>query len=170
MAAGRFFTNDAKNPKAWRRAAFWFSVLSLGPDLDAIGFHFGIQYGDQLGHRGASHSIALALALGVASYFYAGKNGWRPGRTAAIATVVAVSHGLLDTMTFGGGLGCALLWPFSAQRYWAPETLRIIPVAPIGVGMLSLRGLYVVGVELVMFAPLWLYAIIPRRRTSSPPS
>lgn len=170
MAAGRFFTSDARNPKAWRKAAFWFSVLSLGPDLDAIGFHFGIRYGDQLGHRGASHSVAVALVLGIASYVYARRQGWRPGRTAAIATAVAVSHGLLDTMTFGGGLGCALLWPFSTQRFWAPAAMRIIPVAPIGVGMLSARGLYVVGVELVLFAPLLIYALIPRRRASSPPS
>lgn len=159
MAAGRLFTNDAKNPKAWRRAAFWFSVLSLGPDLDAIGFHFGIAYADQLGHRGASHSIALALA----SFFYAKRRGWRPWRTSAIATVIAMSHGLLDTMTFGGGLGCALLWPFSTARFWAPAALRIIPVAPIGVGMLSLRGLYVIGVELVLFSPFLIYALKPRR-------
>lgn len=161
MAAGRFFTNDAENPKAWRRAAFWFSVLSLWPDADAIGFLFGVKYSDQLGHRGATHSVVVALALGAASYFYAKKQGWRPGRTAAIATVVAASHGLLDTLTFGGGLGCALLWPFSAARFWAPW--RPIPISPIGLSILSPYGLYVMLVELVMFAPFWIYAIFPRR-------
>lgn len=162
MAAGRFFTNDATNPKAWRRAAFWFSVLSLWPDADAIGFAFGIKYSDPLGHRGASHSLVVALALGIGSFFYARRRGWRPLRTAVIATVVATSHGLLDTLTFGGGLGCALFWPFSDARFWAPW--RPIPISPIGLAILSPYGLYVLLVELVYFAPLWIYAVLPRRQ------
>lgn len=165
MATGRFFTNRAEDPKAWRRAAFWFSVLSLSPDLDAIGFLFGIKYSDQLGHRGASHSLVLALFAGAGAYLYARKKGWWPTRTAVLAAVVLASHGLLDTLTYGGGLGCALLWPFSAARFWAP--LRIIPISPIGLGILSPYGLYVLLVELVMFAPLWIYAIFPRRPKKS---
>jgi inner membrane protein len=75
---------------------------------------------------------------------------------------VAVSHGLLDTLTFGGGLGCALLWPFSEERYWAP--LRFIPIAPIGHHMFSARGALVVAAEVLIFAPFWLYATWPRRQ------
>jgi len=63
----------------------------------------------------------------------------------------------LDTMTFGGGLGCALLWPFSLHRFWAP--VRFIPVAPIGLDLLSAWGLRVTAAEIVLFAPFWLYAL-----------
>lgn len=165
MAAGRFFTRDATDPKAWRAPAFWFSVLSLWPDADAIGFLFGVKYADQLGHRGATHSVVVALALGALSYGYAKRRGWRASRLAAVLTAVLVSHGLLDTLTYGGGLGCALLWPFSAARFWAPW--RPIPISPIGLAILSPYGIYVLLVELFMFAPFWIYAIFPRRPRKS---
>jgi inner membrane protein len=83
-----------------------------------------------------------------------------------LLTLVAVgSHGLLDAMTTGG-LGAALLWPLDDTRYFLP--LRPIPVAPIGAGMLSRRGLYVVAVELLLFLPFWAYALWPRRRAARP--
>jgi inner membrane protein len=164
MAAGRFFDRQR-----WRNAAFGFSLLALWPDVDAIGFRLGIRYEDPLGHRGASHSLVLALAVALGAYAYARRAKLPPARTAVVAGIVAASHGLLDTMTFGGGLGCALLWPFSTTRFWAPPALRIIPISPIGAGILSMRGLYVIGVELVLFAPFFVYALIPRRRASSPP-
>src|SRR5712691_1242392 len=72
-------------------------------------------------------------------------------RTWALASLVLVSHGLLDTLT-DGGLGCALLWPFDLTRYFAPW--RPIPVAPIGLGFFSIYGLTVTLTELVIFSPL----------------
>lgn len=158
MACGRAYSDD---PKIARKAAVAFSLISLWPDLDAIGFLFGIRYSDSLGHRGASHSLVLAAFVGLAAYAYAQRKALPAVRTAVIATLVAASHGLLDTLTFGGGLGCALLWPFSDARFWSP--VRFIPIAPIGVALISARGLYVMLVELVMFAPFWIFAIFPRR-------
>ena len=64
------------------------------------------------------------------------------------ATLVLASHGLLDTMT-DGGLGAALLWPFSLTRYFAPW--RPIPVAPIGLDFFTLDGAMVALTELVLF-------------------
>lgn len=138
-----------------------FSALSMAPDLDVIGFRFGVHYGDPWGHRGATHSIAIALLLGLLAWPLAKWSRLPPRKTALFAGVVALTHGLLDTLTFGGGLGCALLWPFSNERFWAP--FRFIPIAPIGAGMLSRMGLRVVIVEMVLFAPFWLYALWPRR-------
>lgn len=155
MAAGRFFSADRR---AARNAAVIFSVVSLAPDADAIGFRFGVRYADTWGHRGASHSLAVALAVAAVAWIVAKRWGERPAFTALLTGIVVASHGLLDTMTFGGGLGCALLWPFSDHRYWAP--LRFIPVAPIGIGMISLRGLYVIAVESVIFAPFFLYYFV----------
>jgi hypothetical protein len=59
-----------------------------------------------------------------------------------------------------GGLGCALLWPFDLTRYFAPW--RPIPVAPIGFAYLSLSGFLVAAMEIVLFAPVFLYAL-PRK-------
>ena len=79
-------------------------------------------------------------------------------RTALIALVVVSSHALLDTLT-DGGLGCALLWPFSDERFFAPWTP--LPVAPIGRAYLSGEGLRVAAVELVALAPVLAYALWP---------
>ena len=36
------------------------AVSAVLPDADVIGFAFGIDYGDLLGHRGLSHSLLFA--------------------------------------------------------------------------------------------------------------
>src|SRR5262245_8368277 len=116
---------------------FW-SALSLLPDVDVIGFPLGIRYEDEWGHRGATHSFVFALAVAAVVGLIA-RAAKLPGwRTFLVAAMVVVSHPLLDTMT-DGGLGCALLWPFSDERFFAPW--RPIPVAPIGPRFLSARGL-----------------------------
>jgi inner membrane protein len=167
MAAARVYRDDAA-PR-WSSMAWW-SVLSMLPDADVIGFALGIEYGDPWGHRGATHSLTLAMAittvLGLAAprfrlrRFHAttletAARGRRM-RSWAIAGAVLLSHGLLDTLT-DGGLGCALLWPFDLTRYFAPW--RPIPVAPIGLDFLSPSGLLVALTELVLFAPLVVFAL-----------
>jgi inner membrane protein len=160
MACGRAYSDERELAK---KAAIVFSVISLLPDADAVGFLFGIKYADSLGHRGATHSILFALFVGLASYVFAQRKKLRVNRTAAFVTLIALSHPILDTMTYGGGLGCALLWPFSDERFWAP--VRFIPVAPIGLAFVSDRGLQVMCAEILIFAPFWLYAVWPRRKT-----
>jgi inner membrane protein len=83
-----------------------------------------------------------------------------------LAVAVAASHPLLDAVT-DGGLGVALLWPFSNERFFAPW--RPLPVAPIGARMLSPRGLHVVLVEMLWSWPLLVWALWPRRRFVTPP-
>ncbi len=64
------------------------------------------------GHGGATHSLTVAVAGGVAVGLGA-RLFKRPfARTALVATLVLASHGLLDAMT-DGGLGAALFWPFT---------------------------------------------------------
>ena len=77
-------------------------------------------------------------------------------RTALFATVVLATHPILDTMT-DGGLGCALLWPFDLTRYFAPW--RPIQVAPIGLAFLSPYGAIVAMSEIVLFLPLFVFAL-----------
>ena len=162
LAAGRAFTKDAALAK---KAMVAFSIVSLWPDVDAVGFLFGVRYGDVWGHRGATHSLTLALAAGALAYVLAMRWKLPALRTAVYTAVVAASHGLFDTMTYGGGLGCALLWPFSTVRYWAP--FRFIPIAPIGLAILSPYGVRVMMAEVILFAPFWIYAFMPRRQTAS---
>jgi inner membrane protein len=141
--------------------AFAYGLLSLLPDVDALGFRFGIPYGSPLGHRGATHSLVAAAIAGLAAGGRAASRGSRGVFEFAWVFTIVASHGLLDTLT-DGGKGVALLWPFSLHRYFAPW--RPIPVAPIGLGMASARGLHVVAVETLIFLPLWIYALSRRRR------
>jgi inner membrane protein len=173
MAAGRVWTelHGAQGERAGSRtlvrSMVAFSALSLAPDLDVIAFRFGIPYGAPWGHRGAAHSIVIALVLAtvavLATRLQRRQVGF--GQTDKLLWLlcagVAISHGLLDTLT-DGGLGIALLWPFSNARYFAPWTP--IPVAPIGERMLSERGFRVVLTEALQFAPLLAWASWPRRR------
>lgn len=162
-AAGRLEAGT----KGTRRLALSMTLwagLSLLPDADVLAFSLGIPYGAPWGHRGASHSLVMALALGLAVALVARAAGERFLPAFALASCVVASHGLLDTLT-DGGHGVALLWPFSEHRFFAPW--RPIPVAPLGTAFLSARGLHCVLVELAMFSPALLYAWWPRRRADA---
>jgi inner membrane protein len=168
MAAGRLHTPKTSSSGQLLTAMLLGSLLSMLPDADVLGFSFGIRYADPWGHRGASHSLALALMVGVV--LGAGLTALQNKatrslpRTVSLCVLVIASHGLLDTLTTGG-LGCSLGWPWTDTRYFAP--FRPIPVAPLGVGFLSGRGAEVALTELVLFCPFWLYALWPRRRSRS---
>ena len=152
MAAAR--VHRALPAPTWTSMAMW-SALSMLPDADVVGFSFGINYGDAWGHRGATLSIVFALVIAAAIGIAAARLRLPALRTWLIASVVLVSHGLLDTLT-NGGLGIALLWPFDLTRYFAPW--RPIPVSPIGLGYLSPYGLFVALTELILFSPLIVFA------------
>jgi inner membrane protein len=173
MAAARLRAGPTST-RALAAGMLLWSGLSMLPDADVIGFAFGVRYGDAWGHRGATHSFVFSIALGTLLGLVAALRapaGGQPSRaqaairTALLASLVLASHALLDTLT-DGGRGCALFWPFSDARHFAP--LRPIPVAPIGLGFLSERGLRVALVELVLFAPLFAYALWPRRKRRGP--
>jgi inner membrane protein len=164
MVAARVYRGGRVPP--WSSIAWW-SALSLLPDADVIGFALGVQYADPWGHRGATHSLMFSAALGI-TVGLAAMRFKRPAvRTARIASIVLASHALLDTMT-DGGLGCALLWPFSLTRYFAPW--RPIPVAPIGLAFFSPYGGLVALTELILFSPALVFALrsghVRARRTA----
>ena len=158
MAAARAYRGTRRALWAWM---IFGALLALAPDLDVIGRGFGIRYAAPWGHRGATHSLLFCIGLGLVLGVIAGRFGASVWRTGSCAALVLVSHPLLDTLT-DGGLGCALLWPWSNERFFAPW--RPIPVAPIGRAYWSAWGLRVALVELVLFAPLIAYALWPRRR------
>jgi inner membrane protein len=105
------------------------AVCSVVPDLDVVGFSFGVPYEQMLGHRGFTHSVVFAAALGtlLASTLFRDE----PQHSAVVTFLIlsTLSHGLLDMLT-NGGLGVALFAPFSNERYFWPW--RPIEVSPIG--------------------------------------
>jgi inner membrane protein len=142
-------------------ASVVWSGLALLPDVDVYGFRLGVRYAEPWGHRGATHSLVFALAATGIVALLAKAARLPVRRTALIALVVVGSHALLDTLT-DGGLGCALLWPFSNERFFAPWTP--LPVAPIGRAFISMDGLRVAAVELVALSPVLAYACWPRSK------
>lgn len=148
------------------------AACSVLPDLDVIGFRFGIRYGDFWGHRGFTHSLVFAALLAlviVALGFRHGVSGMPPFSMRLYFFLATASHGLLDAMT-DGGLGIAFFAPFDNHRYFFPWTP--IRVSPIGVGrFFGARGLAVLQSE---FLWIWLptillavLAILLRRRFAS---
>jgi len=113
------------------------AIAAMLPDADVLAFKLHVAYADNFGHRGATHSIAFALLLGLAAFI--GLQRWEstPWRSAVFVGWAALSHPLLDACT-DGGLGVALWWPFSNTRWFAP--LHPIAVSPIGARFLSERG------------------------------
>jgi len=126
------------------------ALCSVVPDLDVIGFAFGIRYGDFWGHRGFTHSLAFA-AVPADAFIALGFRDAVPGMSQTVPWLylflAAASHGFLDAMT-NGGLGVAFFSPFDTHRYFLP--CRPIAVSPIGVTrFFSERGLVVLRSELL---------------------
>ena len=120
------------------------------PDIDVVGFAFGIRYSDMLGHRGLTHSLPFAFLVGCVAAWIMSQGAPQNGKTWIVFIVyffiVTASHGLLDAMT-NGGLGVAFFAPFSNARYFFPW--RPIEVSPLGVDeFLSARGLVVLWSEI----------------------
>ncbi|HVG20615.1 MAG TPA: metal-dependent hydrolase [Blastocatellia bacterium] len=123
------------------------AVCSAAPDLDVIGFRFGIRYGDMLGHRGLTHSILFAAALAALLTFAIPTHAKSSRLLIFIFLFIStLSHGVLDALT-NGGLGVAFFAPFHNGRYFFPW--QPIEVSPIGVGsFFSARGMQVLLNEL----------------------
>ncbi|MDQ3141487.1 MAG: metal-dependent hydrolase [Bacteroidota bacterium] len=128
------------------------------PDLDVIGFSFGVQYNDMLGHRGWTHSISFALlwSLLIVLIFY--KQQWKNKFTfyywIYFYFLCTISHGIFDAMT-DGGKGVGFFIPFINERYFF--YFRPIPVFPLGLhNIFSEWGWRVFRQELFFFIPLSL--------------
>jgi inner membrane protein len=143
------------------------SIIVLGvacsvlPDLDVVGFRFGVPYGHMLGHRGLSHSIVFALLLSACLAWLfpilvqTPPTSHRRLVLFGFLCLSTLSHGLLDALT-SGGLGVAFFAPLDNRRYFFPW--RPIRVSPITVGgFFSVRGVQVLHSELQW---VWLPAAL----------
>jgi|SRR5579872_112427 len=132
-------------------------ACSVLPDLDVIGFRFGISYGDFWGHRGFTHSFLFAAVLAAVLAFVILQTQSEISQVSLFTYLFlsTTSHGLLDAMT-NGGLGVAFFSPFDNRRYFLPW--RPIRVSPIGVSrFFGARGLAVLKSELFW---IWVPSIL----------
>jgi inner membrane protein len=138
-----------------KRFLFFSILCAIIPDADVIGFKLGIPYSHVFGHRGFFHSLVFAFIFGllVSSLFFKGKNKFVSKSHLLYWLyffLLTASHGILDTLT-NGGLGIALLSPFSNQRFFFWDTP--IKVSPIGIAaFLNKRSLLVIKSEM-----LWVW-------------
>jgi inner membrane protein len=150
-----------------------FTALALLPDADMILVGLGVADHGPVGHRGASHSLLLAVVAGIVCGLAARKLGWPALRTALVGTFAVASHALLDVLG-EGGRGLPLLWPISHMRFHSPW--RIFPDSPKGLQLLTRPGVIELAIELLLFLPITVYALWPRltdwwaRRRATPQS
>ena len=112
-------------------------AFAMLPDADVAAFKFGIAYEDTWGHRGATHALAFAaVCAGAVSLVWEEARSWFGF---AFLTLAMASHGLLDAAT-DGGLGAALLWPFSDARIFAPFAPVRVPRVSRRVGRRPCEG------------------------------
>jgi membrane-bound metal-dependent hydrolase YbcI (DUF457 family) len=151
----------AFDPKPW----FLGAALGILPDMDLV-FYWLLEF-PQRSHRGFSHSIIVALALGVATSLVVGGDRIR---NSIIYTLATLSHSLLDGLTTQSQGGVELLWPFSDFRFKLglfdyPFYSTIDPtIQPLSVVLV--KAVQVSCIEALVFGPMIVVALlISVRRT-----
>jgi inner membrane protein len=174
------FTGAAVSTLAPRRyrgtsLALILAAAAAIPDLDVLGFAYGIPYAHPLGHRGFSHSLLFAVLLAVALWLWLARSQppllSKPAAALLLVIFVAcASHGFLDAFT-DAGLGIGFFIPFSAKRYFFPwHPIRTSPLSPraffSGSGLAILRNeiawVWVPTVVIVGAAAVIRRAALPR--------
>lgn len=125
LAAATLYLALSPAPRPWadRRAGLLALAAASAADLDFVA---GAVVGDwSRFHQGASHSLLVALGLGLAlaSLPLPSLGGWR--RRALLFTALALSHLALDLVTRDARppYGIPLFWPVSSAYWHAPWSL-----------------------------------------------
>lgn len=161
LLAGRLHggTPGSSARRASAGALALFAAVSMLPDADVFLVAMGASDAGAIGHRGASHSLSIALGIGLLCAMAARRLGWPVLRTAMAGTLAVASHALLDVLG-SGGRGLMVFWPWSSTRFFSPW--RVFPDAPRGIKLLSHAGLIELAIELAIFSPITLYALWPQ--------
>lgn len=108
----------AKRPVPWTLVIL-AAVAAAAPDVDGLFKHlFPVPPNSIYAHRGAAHSLFVALAAGALAAVFHKRLGVRRLTAGVLIASAMASHGLLDMMT-DGGQGVAYLWPVSSVRLFA---------------------------------------------------
>jgi inner membrane protein len=170
--------------KLQRRLGVVAVIVSIWPDLDYATLPFEVRPNDLLGHRGLTHSIFVAIAIGLAASLLFPKTTRK--RMASFLVLVALSHPIIDAFT-SGDLGVALFWPLTRARFLSP--LPLVATCPVGLdewlgywGVLTIanEALYIVTPvalavayrrwperrrRLAIYAGVWLLGLVTLRVT-----
>jgi inner membrane protein len=150
-------------------ARFWVCAVICATiqDVDYLWSWRVPRWDSMLAHRGITHSFTFAVLMAgaVTAIGFAGTY-WRGFRLRLwlAFTLVAISHGLLDSLTVHAG-GVALLAPFSRARFFFPWA----PLAGPRDGWfqhlsLPARVAYEIGTELVcIWLPSVLFMVLLRK-------
>ena len=131
-----------------RRPVPWTLVMvaalsAAAPDLDGLFKHiWHVPNSSIYSHRGAAHSLFVALVAGLAAALFHKRLGVRPLTAGVVISAAMASHGLLDMLT-DSGRPVAYLWPVSSVRLFADW--RPIHSSPVHMAHLFSEG----------FARLW---------------
>jgi inner membrane protein len=158
LSIGTCFYRPEVAKRVWIAGVF----CSVVPDIDVIGFRYGIRYGDFWGHRGFTHSLVFAALLAsmvAVVTFWRGASGIGRFALFIYLFLATASHGLLDAIT-NGGLGVAFFSPSDNNRYFLPW--RPVRVSPIAVTrFFTARGFAILQNELLwIWVPAFLFAAV----------
>ena len=113
-------------------------LASVLPDFDGVAFKLGLHYGGIWGHRGFTHTLGFTLVVALTGLWFARRWKVAPWQGYLWLALCLISHPLLDMLT-NGGVGIALLWPFSGERWFSPW--RPVEVSPVALSrFLTQRG------------------------------
>ena len=152
-------------------------LVSVLPDLDVLSLKFGVASGTQFFHRGATHSLTVALAVALLGACLHRRLRVSFRRAFFFLFIAAASHPVLDALTIGGQ-GVALLWPWSVTRFLFP--FHLVEIPPIDVSHVSPPVVfYWISRRVCLeFARIWLplmgcagvIALVRRLRAKRPPA
>lgn len=161
---GLAITQSMAGSSRERKQGVVLAVVAVLADLDLVG---GLFVGNIWAfHRGASHSLTVALAFGLVSLLaLAMFKVPRPMHTAAMLFLVYFSHLVLDSMMVDSSDkgSISLLWPWADIRLQAP--IALLPSGGYRIEtLLSLSNVLVIVRETLVFLPLTALAITLRQR------
>lgn len=108
----------AKRPVPWR-IVIVASLAAAAPDVDGLFKHlWHLAPTSIYTHRGATHSLLVAVAAGLLAAFFHRPLRVRPLTAGVVVGAAMASHGIFDMMT-DSGAPVAYLWPLSSARLFA---------------------------------------------------
>lgn len=151
LAAGRYMArSDQEAPRTMALGA----VLATLPDWDLISHAFAGVQDTMAGHRGASHSLLAAAAVGALLGVAFGPRWWGRWQTSLWAFLTIASHAILDLFNVAGKVG--LFWPWTDQFSTVP--VQFIPGVLSTGDLLTPKVIPVLIWETVIFSPFFVYA------------
>jgi inner membrane protein len=116
------------------KLAISLALVSALPDIDVVGYYYGIPYGDVMGHRGFTHSLSFAVLISLLCAFIVFRSADIFSRAwwqiFGLLFIASASHGFIDAFT-NAGLGIGFFIPFDDTRYFFP--LRPLKTSPLSV-------------------------------------